>query len=210
MRSHAKWMVASVTEPFTDSLSVELYRGIVGTKGRALSTEDGSARHMIAEIESHFGSIADAAKAAGVPRSTWGFWRRGVRAPKADRLQGLQDLQRRLRLSATREAMLRRNHIVVHAAVQVSSEPVRDRRIHITGWPDRQGRPEIESPTGMSDRIVDAWLARDDAAVRKLFVRPLGAGVYGDLHLIQTYAVRWFPTKSAAESWLRRPARKKK
>lgn len=183
-----------------------LYRAIVGPNKRPASlrspdTEGGSVRSVVRELEARYGSPKAAAEAANVPRSTWGFWKAGVRAPKADRMAGLRRVQRRTRVPSVREKWLRRSeqdgsHIGVHLIFQVSKD-VRDRKIIITGWREASG------VRGMQGRIMDAFFAMDGRRAVEIIEDALSAGVNGDSHIEEIFDIRWFKTRAEALNWQR-------
>lgn len=176
------------------TLEEALYLAIAGPK--RLTSEGGSVASMIAEIERAVGgkSYSDAARFAGVPRTTWRNWRRGSK-PKPGAYALLRDVQRRVRLSAAREAFLRgRPAVRVYADVTVSQD-TRTRTLRVstyTSW----------SALDRFNPILDAWLKGHDHRAARLLMtvieREIGAGVQLD-----NPRVRTFKTESAADYWAR-------
>lgn len=176
-----------------------LYRAI-NSRGRKLDSEL-NVRGTLAELEAAYGSTAAAARALDIPRRTWRRWKDGEGTPKPDRLGVLQRGLRRVRLTATRERFLRGSpQIVVRALVQVSSD-VRERRLLISGWPDRPGKPPI---TGMMNDVLDAWLDGRDIAASEAFTAPIEGGVDGDLTFLDVHQIRLFAKRGDALGWSQR------
>lgn len=177
-----------------------LYRAIT-THGSKMDSEKNLGR-TLAELERAYGSASAAARQLDIPRRTWRRWKAGEGTPKPDRLGVLKSAIRRVRLSATRERFLRGHpHIVVDAYVRISSDE-RPRKMLISGWPDRPGRPPI---TGMMNDVLDQWLQGRDMAAADAFVAPIDGGVDGDLTLVDVKAIRFFGKRSDALAWSMRP-----
>lgn len=177
-----------------------LYRAIT-THGQKMDSEK-DVRRTLAELGRAYGSESAAARALDIPRRTWRRWAAGETTPPPARFAPIKQAGRRVRLSATRERFLRgRPHIVVDALVRVSSDE-RPRKMLISGWPDRAGRPPI---TGMMNDVLDAWLQGRDMAAADAFVAPIDGGVDGDLVLVDVNAIRFFGKRGAALAWSMRP-----
>lgn len=83
------------------------YRMVTG--GRTLGTERSSSlQAMLSEIQKAAGgTVAAAARAAGVHPRTWQKWRAGSQKPRPERAGALRQAQRRARLTPKREAKIR-------------------------------------------------------------------------------------------------------
>jgi hypothetical protein len=178
-----------------------LYRAIIGHDTQPASlrrpqTEDGSVQNMIAELRARFGTDKAAAAAAQVPRSTWGFWKAGVRRPKPGRMDTLRAFQRRSRVPADRARWLPspESQIGLHLIFRVSNDE-RERKIIITGWRDT---PRV---IGMQRRIMNHFYAMDGSSAVDEIVDALGAGVNGDAHIVKMIDIRWFETRAEALEW---------
>lgn len=182
------------------NLDDALYRAIT-SRGRKLDSELTDVRSTLAEIEAAYGGPGKAAGALGIPGRTWRRWKAGNNAPTPDRARVLQRALRRIRLTRTREKFLRGNpHIAVRAVVQVSSD-IRERRLLISGWPDRPGKPPI---TGMMNDVLDAWLDGRDITAADAFTAPIEGGVDGDLIIHDVHQLRFFSKRSDALGWSQR------
>lgn len=181
------------------NLDDALYRAIT-SRGNKLDSENDLPR-LLAELEGAYGSTAAAARALDIPRRTWRRWKDGDGTPKPDRIGVLRRAQRRLRLTRTREKFLRgKPQIAVRAVVQVSSD-IRERKLLISGWPDRPGKPPI---TGMMNDVLDAWLDGRDIAAQEAFRAPIEGGVDGDLRFHSVDQIRFFPKRGDALGWSQR------
>lgn len=169
-----------------------IYRLIVGPSRYTLGTEGRDIKRMIADIERAVGgkSYSDAARALGVPRTTWRNWRRGAK-PKPAAFELLRAAQRRARLSRAREAFLRGDPAVrVYGWVRVSKD-IRLRVLRVSTY-SAWVRP-------MPD-VLDAWLAMDDARAVELFNAPIEREI-GGVHFDELIDIRAFKTESLADHW---------
>lgn len=156
---------------------------------------------VVRELERVHGSPSAAARAAGVPRSTWGHIKRG-RRPSAANLGRLRDAQRAWRM---RHAAVFRTApgIVLHARVDISSDH-RTRPLQVGRWTDGFARRRFDA---VQPAMVDAWLAGDDARAARLFEsvveQALGLipGTFA-MH-VDVRDVRFFASDSAADTYAR-------
>lgn len=182
------------------NLDDALYRAI-NSRGNKLDSELVDVPRTLAALEAAHGGPGRAAAALGIPGRTWRRWKSGANAPTRDRVGVLQRAERRLRLTRTREKFLRGNpQIAVRAVVQVSSD-IRERKLLISGWPDRPGKPPI---TGMMNDVLDAWLDGRDIAASDAFTAPIEGGVDGDLRFHDVSQIRFFPRWGDALGWSQR------
>lgn len=178
-----------------------LYVGITDNQFTP-GSEGTTPQSIIAGLRQLYPSEAAAAKAAGVPRSTWRRWARGA-TPKAGGFARLQAAQRRARLPREREAWMRHGHIVVDGILAFSGEEEPFRRL-VTDWGRLPGAAAHEQPPGMQGRILDAWLAADDLRAVDALMGPLHAGLNEhadkdiELQVVDIYSIRWFKTRGEA------------
>lgn len=178
------------------NLDDALYRAIT-SRGRKLSSEDVPLQALVHELQAALGgSSTKAGRALGIPPRTWRRWASGAtKTASHEHGRMLQQALRRVRLSATRERFLRgAPHIVVHAEVKVSKD-IRDRKLLVSGWPDRDGKPPI---TGMMRSVLDAWLLAHDLTAAHRFMAPIEGGVDGDLDFADVHAIRFFAKRQDA------------
>lgn len=179
-----------------------LYRAIVGASKRAPfrtpETEGQGVQAVLRELEAHYGGIRAAARATGVPLSTWGFWRAGVRKPKPGRLDALRPFQRRARVPLSRERWMRKttSQIGLHLTLAVSNDS-RERKIIITGW------REVPLVRTMRDDILNAFFAMNGTRAVEIIENALDGGVHHDTDIEEIYDIRWFKTRAEALRWQR-------
>lgn len=179
-----------------------LYAAIVGRSRRAPlrtpDTEGQGVTGVLRELEAHYGGIRAAARATGVPLSTWGFWRAGVRKPKPGRLEALRPFQRRARVAASREKWMRRttSQIGLHLTLTVSRD-TRERKIIITGW------REVPLVRTMRDDILNAFFAMNGTRAVEIIEDALNGGIHHDTDIEEIFDIRWFKTRAEALSWQR-------
>jgi hypothetical protein len=150
------------------SLFDKVYRWI--THGRSPATEYRDVSAAVRAQEARYGSGRKAAKALGIPESTWRGWRSG-RPPKpgnphAERLRvETVKAERRARLKPGRERRLRAGGPIasqignVNGVLVVSSERGRTRDVDLADYIT----PESEQ------KIVDAYLSGREGAVEDAF-----------------------------------------
>lgn len=159
----------------SDDLPTALYRAITG--GRTPRTEGGSVASMVDELQRAHGTHAP----AGVSERTWRRLRADpVRSVANATRKALRGAQRRARLTAAREAKLRkpRPGIEIKADVLISNTPQKQRWLHVGKWPDPP--PGYGAPiTGMMNDVLDAWLGGDDAGAVRAFMTPISEQILG-------------------------------
>lgn len=129
-----------------------LYQHI--TDGRSSATEIRTFGQAVKYLVRRYGSASNAARAAGVPPSSFRHWATGKRTPPSERAGDITDLaqamQRRGRLSKGREHRLREpdTDFKMVGRLTYDSQPEPDREISLGNY--------LED--GVGDRLVDAYL----------------------------------------------------
>jgi hypothetical protein len=129
-------------------MEAAVYRGITR---QSPATEQRRPAWRIAEIERRGVDPGAGAAAVGVTRRTWNRWKSGQSRPSAAHAERLSLLTRRVRLPAGRERRLRTKEpsVIIRATFRYSKD-VRQRTVDVGPYVDM-------------DRVVDAYLAGDDA-----------------------------------------------
>lgn len=178
-----------------------IYLGITDGKYNPAS-EKTTAAGIIADLRPLFPSTTAAAKALGIPRTSWRRWAAGGR-PTPRGFAALQAAQRRVRLPREREQWMRTGWIVLWAEVSFSGE-LEDFPRLISGWPQVSGVPADQQPQGMSGRIIDHWLAANDVAavdaLMSVVLNGLGehAGHEVNAQFVTVHSVKWYRTRGEA------------
>lgn len=159
-----------------------IYRAITGRY--VPETEPRTVSGMVDAIARRYGTTPP----EGVSSRSWRRYRSDVAAGREPRVSPrifgvLRGMQRRVRLSAAREAKLRRRRprpfVGVAGDIQVSSDR-RRRKLVVSGWPDPPEGMGLPPITGMLGPVIDAWLAGDDEAAAAALLGPMA------VHLGQT------------------------
>lgn len=132
-------------------------------------------KDMMGAIERVTGSKKAAAEAAGIGRSTWGFWDAERRAPSGANLAKLRDAFERLTARPRRQAAAASNRAPRQADVSavVVAYPAGDRYINSknngyrtfkAGGGGHQQRGTLTLDGGPTGGAVGAWVRGDDPA----------------------------------------------
>lgn len=184
------------------NIATALYIGIVDGKYPP-DRESTDPQVIIANLRAVYPSESAAAKAAGIPRTSWRRWARGAR-PNPRGFTALQAAQRRVRLPRERERWMRQGHIVVRGWLAFSNQTERFDRL-VTGWgPIPKARRE-QQPAGMQSRILNAWLAANDIAAVDALMSVVTAGIdhYAgkpgvNVQVVSISSIRWYKTRLEA------------
>ena len=155
--------------------------------GRTARLESGSPKNQVAHLEKHYGSMAEASRQTGIPRTPLRRWKLGLGKPKGDRLtravrEALVPAGRRKRVAGSTgtarysrgesntmgrgSRQVRSGHggLTVQATVTVSSD-TRDRPLFIG--------QHVGGDVG--EQLLDAFLAGDDARMNEILHEALSA-----------------------------------
>lgn len=136
---------------------------------------DAGIREMMSGIENVAGSKKAAAEAAGIGRSTWGFWDAEKRAPSGINLSKLQSTFERLVARPRRQAAASAQRAPRQADVSavVVAYPSGDRYVNAqnngyrtfrAGGGGHQQKGTLTLDGGPTGGAVGAWVRGDDAA----------------------------------------------